>query len=40
MLSQIPMWPFAILAPLVALGLWQRRLRLPRCSWSTRSMVS
>jgi hypothetical protein len=27
MLSQIPMWPFAILALLVALGLWQRRTR-------------
>jgi hypothetical protein len=27
MLSQIPLWPFAILALLVALGLWQRRTR-------------
>jgi|APDOM4702015118_1054815.scaffolds.fasta_scaffold00245_7 hypothetical protein len=27
MLSQIPQWPFAILALLVALGFWQRRTR-------------
>jgi hypothetical protein len=27
MLSQIPLWPFAILALLVALGIWQRRTR-------------
>jgi len=25
--SQVPMWPFAILALLVALGVWQRRTR-------------
>jgi len=32
MRSQIPLWPFAILALLLALGLWQRRTR--EVSWS------